>query len=166
MSTEKFLLHDNQIFKQSYYNELNFFSVKNSSLYFVIKRLSELETHGTLYKDNNQNVIEENVSLNIVDDARDLITKENANDWLISVNQTKDVWHTRDVYHVDSSGPYDNDSPYNHPSYFAINLSDTPLGNIYEEGYDLDITLFSKYKLYHKEVDGNYYLIQKTENIK
>lgn len=161
MSTEKFLLHDNQIFKQSYYNELNFFGVKNSSLYFEIKRLSELEAHGTLYKDNNQNVIEENVSLNIVDDVRDLISISNVDDWIIKVRQTDKIQHIRDIYLYEG---FDDGDGYSEPAYFAINLSDTPLGNKFEESYRVDIYDINDYVLYHKE-DNTYYLICDTRKI-
>ena len=93
----KYLIYENHIFKQAN-NQINkrldFFSLKNPNLYFTIKIISELGAcpeiyEGTLCKDNNQNVIKRGVLLNIIDDARDLITKENVVDWLICVKQSK-----------------------------------------------------------------------------
>ena len=157
----KYLIYENHIFKQAHHNELDFFSLKNPNLYFTIKIISELGAcpeiyEGTLCKDNNQNVIKRGVLLNIIDDARDLITKENVVDWLICVKQSKTAKYTRDIYFIDEK---DDETGFYQSSYFGINLSDTLLESKFEYAYELDIYNFDEYKLYHKEFDGNYYLV-------
>lgn len=157
-------MYENKIFKQTEYNSTDFFSLLNPDLYFIIDMTSESgvfpETYqGTLCRDYNQNVIARNVQLFIADDVRDLITKENVDDWIISVEQSEGVWHTRDIYSEDA---LTDESDYYQTAYFAINLSDTPLGNKFEEGYALDIMNFNKYKLYHKEEDASYHLVHKS----
>lgn len=166
----KYLMYENKVFKQSEYNETDFFSLISSDLYglyFIVDIItpeSDMfpETYqGTLCCFFSQNVILRNVSLCIVDDARELITKENVSEWLICVKQSDTVCHTRDIYLVDAMT---DENDYYQTGYFAINLSDTPLGHLFNFGdaHAVDIMDFNKYKLYHKEETTNYHLVHKN----
>lgn len=161
-----YLIYENQVFKQSHYNESDFFSLKDPSLYFLIKRIFEIISgserfEGILCKDNNHNVIERNVSLNIFEDARGLISTSNVGDWIIRLKQTDEIYHIRDIYL--SEGFEDSDG-YSEPDYFAINLSDTSLGDKFEDPCRVDIYNINDYELYHKEND-NYILVYKTSKV-
>lgn len=123
----RYLVYDKKVFVESTLRENEFFSVSSSDLYFITKEYWDKSYTpyimiGTLYKDNNQNVITSDVYLFIFKDARSLIVEDNVHEWLISVKQTEDIWHTRDIYLQE--GFQDGDG-YMQLSYLAINLSDT-----------------------------------------
>lgn len=153
-------MYNNIVFKQTLDREDFFHSISQPSLFIMIQGTVDIDgleaQVGTLYQDYSMsNIVERNIVLLIVDDVRDLISSDTIDDWIISVRQSEDVWHMRDIYLHE--GFADGDG-YCEPDFLAINLTDTPFGNMFEESNSVDIYDIKNYALYHKE-KGNYYLV-------
>lgn len=160
----KYLKYENSVYKQSDSEKNVFISISNSKMSIVLSKVENTEVPFyeskfiNLSKKSSRKIEEGSYFYehDIVDDARDLISKEDDEDFIISVRCGKG-WITRDIYTIDA---IDDDSDYYQPSYFAINVAETLVDKKFEE---VDILEFESYKLYHKEPDGNYYLVSEHD---
>lgn len=164
----KYIKHNNHIFKQSTLREDEFFAVDDPTLFMILKETGKVWTiedtgysdfSAILYRDNIQNVLERDLSFineELFTDPRDLISESNVESWAIHIkNNIVDGWFMRDIALVEQ---WYNDGSYKN-IYFSVNLADTPLGENYEDSYDVDIYEFQAFRLYYRDSKGNYILI-------
>lgn len=165
----RYLKHSNHIFKQSAVREDEFFAINDPNLFIILTKTGKVwgsENMGycdytaVLYKDNLANVIERNlffIEEELSTDPRDLITESNIDNWVMGIRQenTGDSWYFRDICLVEQ---WCDDLNYRNV-YFSINLSNTVLGENFDDAYSIDIYEFSDYVLYYKCIDGSYHLV-------
>lgn len=167
----KYLKHNNHIFKQSILREGEFFAIDDPNLFIILNKTGKVYTKedtgysdytGILYKDNIDNVIEKDLTFieeELPKDARDLITPNTSDDWVIGIKLGEENWYVRDICLVEQSY---NDDTFR-TVYFSVNMADTVIGLKYEEPADVDIYEFTDYRLYYKDDAGNLRLVEEVE---